>query len=172
MTHPVDLNQMVLIDKLLLGRVGIQLGVRIQPPLSLALVAIHVVPPVTGEQSLVEEGAVGAQEGASLLAFPSIVAHMVGLAASLRVGVHSRDSWNIVTTEGCVGHRMVDGVIVSRHSRNVLKLLLLLGFLLLLVHPLHDDRSMIIVDLLVLGLAVFSDWHLAQGFVVQLRENG
>lgn len=132
---------------------------------------IHVVPPVAGEQRLIEEGAVGAQEGAALVALASIVAHVVRLAAGLRVSVHSRHGGHVVAREGGVRDRVVDGVVVARRSGNVLKVLLVLPSRLLLLVPItaaDNDGSVVVVDLLVLRRGVLSDrcWCLV---VLQLR---
>lgn len=144
------------------------------PPQRLALVAVHVVPPITGEESLIEQSAVGAEETAALLSLPSIVAYVIRLAASLGVGVHARKSWYIVAAEGGVWNCVVNGIIVSRHSGNVLKLLLLGLLLRLLVPTTDDDGSVIVVDLFVLGLGVLdSNWRSSsQGLVVLKRRRG
>lgn len=49
------------------------------PPQRLALVTVHVVPPVAAEDGLVEEGAVAAQERAALVTLTAVVAHVIGL---------------------------------------------------------------------------------------------
>lgn len=43
------------------------------------IAAVDVVPPVAGEFLLIENRAVGAQERRSLLAFPTVVAHVINL---------------------------------------------------------------------------------------------
>lgn len=136
--------------------------------------AVHVVPPIAGEESLIEQSAVGAEETAALLSLPSIVAYVIRLAASLGVGVHARKSWDVVAAEGGVWNCVVNGIIVSRHSGNVLKLLLLGLLLRLLVPTTDDDGSVVVVDLFVLGLGVLdSNWRSSsQGLVVLKRRRG
>jgi hypothetical protein len=79
---------------LLLWCVGIVFGIGVQMIVAGRLVAVNIVPPVAGELLLVENCSVGAQEFRSLITFASIVAHMVGLATGLDVGVHSGNGWD------------------------------------------------------------------------------
>lgn len=92
---------------------------------------------------------------------------MVGLAASLGIGVHTRNGGHIVATETGVGHRVVNGEIVSRNSRQFIQVLLFISLVLLLVDAFYDDRSVIVVHLLVLRLSVLMNarWGLSKGSV-------
>lgn len=132
--------------------------------------AVHVVPPIAGELLLIEEGAVCAEERTALFTLPSIVADVVRLAACLWIGVHARHSRHVVATERGGWHRVVDGVIVAWHSGDILKVLFVLLLLVQLVtvgSP-HNNRSVVVVDLLVLWLGILRNghWGHSQGLVV------
>lgn len=140
------------------------------PPQLLALVAIYVVPPIASKQRLVEQCSVGAQERAALFSFASIVTYVVCLATSLRVGVHSRYSGNVLTAEAGRRNRVVNRIIVARDARNIFELLALVLLLLLLVDTSYDDRSMVVVHFFVLRLCVFGQhWGSSWAIVLEVR---
>lgn len=124
------------------------------PPQRLALVTVHVVPPIAREDRLVEQGSVAAQERASLVSLSSVVADVIRLASRLRVGIHSRNGRDVVTAERGLWHGMVDREIMAGHSWQFAQVLSLFLLYFVLVGTADDDRSVIVVDLLVLRLGV------------------
>lgn len=92
-----------------------------------SFLALDIVPPVTGELLLIEYGTVCAEERCTLVAFASIVAHMVSLTPSLHICVHTRNGRDIVATELCVRHLMVNGIIHTRYTGYFIQILFILG---------------------------------------------
>lgn len=129
---------------------------------------VDVVPPIAPKDRLVEQRAVGAQEFGALLGLPLLIAlaNVVGLASGLRVGVHARDGRHVVATEGGRRHRVVDGIVATSYSGNLIQILLLLLVLVQLgADALHDDGPVVVVDLLVLRRLVVD--QLRGGLVVE-----
>jgi len=79
--------------------------------------AVRVVPPVAHHEGLVENRAVGAEEGGLP---PVEVAPVPRLAARLSVGVEAGPG-HVAAVEVGVGNHRHDGVVQSRHSRDGLR---------------------------------------------------
>lgn len=72
-----------------------------------------------------------------------------------------------MATERGLGHRMVDGEVVARHSGQLVQVLLRIFLLLVLVATSHDDRSVVVVYFLILRLGVLGhSWGTPQGLIV------
>lgn len=92
-----------------------------------SFLALNIVPPVTGELLLIEYSTVCAEERCTLVALASIVAHMVSLTPSLHICVHTRNGRDIVATELCVRHLVVNGIIHTRYTGYFIQILFILG---------------------------------------------
>lgn len=92
-----------------------------------SFLALNIVPPVTGELLLIEYSTVCAEERCTLVALASIVAHMVSLTPSLHICVHTRNGRDIVATELCVRHLVVNGIIHTRNTGYFIQILFILG---------------------------------------------
>lgn len=66
-----------------------------------SLWTVHIVPPVASKLGLVEESAVGAEEGSSLVTLAAIMAHVVGLEHTKR--------FCLLWYEIGIGSRLLDG---------------------------------------------------------------
>lgn len=87
------------------------------------LAAVHIIPPIARKLFLIENGAVGAQKGGALMAFAAVVAHVIRLAAGLRVGIHAGHGRHAAAMEAGRRHLVVDGVIVARHAGDFVQVL-------------------------------------------------
>lgn len=116
------------------------------------LVTVNVVPPIAGEFFLVENGSVGAQERCTLVAFATIVAHVISLTAGFYVGIHTRHGRHITTVEVGRRHFMVDRIIVTGHTGNLVQILTF--FLVTVVVVVIAVQTVLIVSVFVVGAGV------------------
>lgn len=107
-----------MLRSLLLGEVGVLVGVQVEVIELSRLTAVHIVPPVTCELMLVEEGAVGAKERSALMAVSPVIANVVCLASSFDISVHPGGIGDIAAVE--VGRRdaLEERVVDSRRPRH------------------------------------------------------
>lgn len=81
-----------------------------------SLLALDIVPPVTGEFFLIENSTICTQERCSLISFTAIVTDVIGLAAGLHIGIHTRHGGDMGTRERGVWHFMINRIVDTWHT--------------------------------------------------------